>query len=169
MKTRSSKSQKIDISPKGLIHGLSPKIGIFPTFLLANIGQENAFYHILQRKSNFLGYKNKKFKKSKNWHFSKGDNPWFWSKKGHFSNFFFWHYRQKKVVYDIQERENPFRGYKNNKFKKTKNGHFSTIFFFRQYRPGKCLLRYSPTKKQLSRLLKQELQKVEKLTFFQRG
>ena len=129
MKTRSSKSQKIDISPKGLIHGLSPKIGIFPTFLLANIGQENAFYHILQRKSNFLGYKNKKLKKSKNWHFSKGDNPWFWSKKGHFSNFFFWQYRQKKVVYDIQERENPFRGYKNNKFKKTKNGHFSTIFF----------------------------------------
>ena len=35
-------------------------------FFLANIGQENAFYHILQRKSNFLGYKNKKFKKSKN-------------------------------------------------------------------------------------------------------
>ena len=46
-----------------------------------------------------------------------------------FFQLFFWHYRQKKVVYDIQERENPFRGYKNNKFKKTKNGHFSTIFF----------------------------------------
>ena len=34
-----------------------------------------------------------------------------------------------------------------------------------EYRPGKCLLRYSRTKKTLSRLSKQEVQKVEKLTF----
>ena len=42
-------------------------------------------------------------------------------------------------------------------------------FLFKQYGPEKCLLRYSPTKKQLSRLLKQELQEVEKWTFLQRG
>ena len=30
-----------------------------------NISQENVFYDILERKNNFLGYKNKKFKKSK--------------------------------------------------------------------------------------------------------
>ena len=54
-----------------------------------NIDQENVFYDILERKNAFLGYKNKKFKKLKNWHFSKGVNPLFWSKKGHFSNFFF--------------------------------------------------------------------------------
>ena len=35
-------------------------------FFLGNIGQENVFYDILQRKNAFLGYKNKKFKKSKN-------------------------------------------------------------------------------------------------------
>ena len=45
---------------------------------------------------------------------------------------------------------------------------FFQSFFFRKYRPGKCLLRYSGTKKRLSTLLKQEVQKVEKLTFFQR-
>ena len=28
-------------------------------------------------KNAFLDYKNKKFKKSKNWDFSKGVNPWF--------------------------------------------------------------------------------------------
>ena len=56
---------------------------------LGNIGQEIVFYDILERKDAFLGYKNKKFKKSKNWHFSKGVNSWFWSKNGHFSNFFF--------------------------------------------------------------------------------
>ena len=51
-------------------------MAIFPTFFfLSNIGQEIVFYDILKRKNAFLGYKNKKFKKSKNWHFSKGINP----------------------------------------------------------------------------------------------
>ena len=31
-----------------------------------NIGQENVFYDILERKNAFLGYKNNKLKKSKN-------------------------------------------------------------------------------------------------------
>ena len=64
-------------------------MAIFPTFFLGNIEQENVFYDILKGKISFLGYKNKKFKKSKNWHFSKGVNPWVLSKNGHFSNFFF--------------------------------------------------------------------------------
>ena len=46
---------------------------------------------------------------------------------------------------------------------------FFLTFFFRQNRPGKCLLRYFTTKKLLSRLQKQKVLKVEKLTFFQRG
>ena len=32
-------------------------------------------------------YKNNKFKKSKNWDFSKGVSPWLWSKYGNFSAF----------------------------------------------------------------------------------
>ena len=87
LKTRSLKRRKIDIFPKGLTHGFWSKNGHFSNFFfLANIGQENVFYDILERKNAFLGYKNKKFKTSKNWHFSKGVNPWFWSKNGHFSN-----------------------------------------------------------------------------------
>ena len=35
-------------------------------FSLGNIDQENVFYNILQRKTAFLGYKNKTFKNSKN-------------------------------------------------------------------------------------------------------
>ena len=100
----------------------------FQVSFLCNIGQQNVFYDILERKNPFLSYKKKKFNKSKNWHFSKGVNAWFWSKNGHFSN-----------------------------------------FFFRQYRPAKCLLRYSRTKKRLSKLWKQVLQNVKKVTFFQRG
>ena len=66
IKTRISKSRKIDIFSKGLTHGFGPKMAIFQTFFLGNIGQENVFYDILQRKNAFLGYKNKKFKYSKN-------------------------------------------------------------------------------------------------------
>ena len=58
-------------------------------FFSGNIGQENVFYDIWEKKNTFLGDKNKKFNKSKNGHFSKGVNPLFWSKNGHFSNFFF--------------------------------------------------------------------------------
>ena len=61
----------------------------FQLLFLGNVGKENVFYDILERKNAFLGYKNKKFKKLKNWHFSKGVNPWFLSKTGHFSNFYF--------------------------------------------------------------------------------
>ena len=38
----------------------------FQLFFIGNIGQKNLFYDILERKSDFLGYKNKKFKQSKN-------------------------------------------------------------------------------------------------------
>ena len=52
-------------------------MAIILTFFLGNIGQENVFYDILERKNAFLRYKNKKFKKSKNRHFTNGVNPWF--------------------------------------------------------------------------------------------
>ena len=38
----------------------------FRLFIEDNIGQENVFDDILEPKNAFLGYKNKKFKKSKN-------------------------------------------------------------------------------------------------------
>ena len=95
-------------------------MAIFQPFFLRNIGQENVFYGILQRKIPFLGYKNIKFKKSKIDIF-----PWFWSKNGHFSNFFGeGNTGQENVFYDILERKNAFLGYKNNNFKKSKNCNF---------------------------------------------
>ena len=105
---------------------LVQKWPFFQLLVLRNIGQENVFYDILERKNVILGSKNKKSKKSKNWHFSKGVNRWFWSKNGHFSNFFlFGNLRQENVFYDILEVKNSFWGYKNKKFKKSKNWHFS--------------------------------------------
>ena len=94
------------------------KIVFFPTFFLGNIGQENVFYDILERKNAFLSYKNKKFKKSKNWHFSSRVNPCFLSKNGHFFNFFFLgNIGQENIFYDILQRKKAFLSYKNKKFK----------------------------------------------------
>ena len=42
------------------------KWALFQLFFLGIIGQEILFYDILERKILFLGYKNKKFKESKN-------------------------------------------------------------------------------------------------------
>ena len=102
--------------------GLVQKWPFFQLLFLGNIGQENIFYDILKRKNAFLGYKNKNFKKPKNCHYSKGVNPWFLQKNGHFSKFFLLdNIDQENVFYDILERKNIFLAYKNKKFKKSKN------------------------------------------------
>ena len=71
------------------------------------------FYDISERKKALLGYKNKKFKKSKNWYFSEGVNPSFLDKNGHFCNFFFLgKIGQQNVFNYILERKNAFLGSK---------------------------------------------------------
>ena len=88
-------------------------------FFCGNIRKENVFYDILERKNAFLGYKNKKLKKSKNWHFFKRVNPWFWSKNSHFFKLFFLgNIGQENVFYDILERKNAFLGYKKKEVQK---------------------------------------------------
>ena len=124
---------------------LVQKSPVLQLFFLGNIAQDNVFYDILEWKHAFLGYKNNKFKKSKNYHFSKGVNLLFCSKNGHFFNFFLGNKNQKNVFYHILERKNVFLGSKKKKFKKpknwhfckgvnpwfwSKNGHFSNFFFF---------------------------------------
>ena len=80
IKTRSSKSQKIQIFLKGLVQNvqklrffqrgqsmvLVKNCPLFHFFISGNIGQQNAFYDSLERKNAFLCYTNNKFKKSKN-------------------------------------------------------------------------------------------------------
>ena len=139
----------------------------FQLFVLGNIGRENLFYDILERKIAFLGYKKKKFKKSNIGHFSKGVNPWFWFKNGDFSRFFFFRqYRPGKCLLRCSRTKSSFLSYKNKKFYNWKNWHFLKWvnpcfwsktgnffnFFFRHYWAGKCLLLYSRTKKSFSSL-----------------
>ena len=44
---------------------LVQKWPVFHLFFLGNIGKENVFFYILERKNDFLGYKKKMFKKQK--------------------------------------------------------------------------------------------------------
>ena len=142
-KRKVKKSKSWDFS-KGVNPWFWSKIVHFSMGFLSHIGQENVFYDILERKNASLGYKKKKFKKSKSWDFSKGVNSWFWSKIVHFSMGFLSNIGQENLFYDILERKNAFLAHKNTKFKKlkiwdfskgvnpwfwSKNGHFSIVFF----------------------------------------
>ena len=92
-KKKSFKSRNIDIFPKRLVHCFGQKWPFFNLFFLGNIGQDNVFYDILERKNNFLGYKNKKFKKSKNYQFFKGLDHGFGPKQPFFQLILFTPYR----------------------------------------------------------------------------
>ena len=88
---------------------LVQKWPLFQLLFLGNRGQENVFCDILDREKTFLGYKNKNFKQTKTWHFSKRVNLRFCSKNDHLSNFFFLaKIGQENVFYDILERKNAF-------------------------------------------------------------
>ena len=78
------------------------------------------FYDILEPKNTFLNYKNEKFKKLKNVHFSKGLTHAFGPKMASFPTFFLGNIGQENVFYDILEPKNTFLGYKNTEFKRSK-------------------------------------------------
>ena len=104
---------------KGVNPWFWSKIGHFSIFLfLSVIGQEKVFYDILERKNAFLGYKNSKFKKWKNFDFSRGVNPWFWSEIGHFSIFGFQAIQARKKFFTIFQNEKmPFQIIKTTSLK----------------------------------------------------
>ena len=112
VKTRSSKSRKIYIFPKGLTPGFGPYMAFFPTFFFSAILVRKMIFTIFQNeKMPFQAIKTSSSKSRKIAIFPKGLTHGFGPKMAIFRT-----------------------------------------LFFRQYRPGKCLLRYSRTKKHLSRL-----------------
>ena len=109
MKTRSSKSQKIGIVTKGLVHGSGQKLVIYREFLLGGeIGAEKCVYDILQGRNAFLNYENTKFKKSINLDFYKGVHG-FGQKLVLFPDFYFNENRPEKCVLgNSRKEETPF-------------------------------------------------------------
>ena len=59
---------------------LIKNLKIFHLIIFGKIREESVFDDILERKKASLDYKKQKVKKVKNWDFSKGVSPWFWSK-----------------------------------------------------------------------------------------
>ena len=105
---------------------LVQKWSFFHLFFLGNIGQQNLLNDILERKKAFLSYKNKKFKKAKNWNFPKRLTHGFGRKMAIFPTFFFLVYIvQENIFYVILERKNAVLDFQNNSFKKSKNWQFS--------------------------------------------
>ena len=86
-------------------------MAIFQLFFLGNVGQNNVFYDILERKNAFLSYKKKKFKKTKNLHFSQGLIHGFGPKMAIFPTVFFKeNMGEENVFYDILQRKSAFLG-----------------------------------------------------------
>ena len=119
-------------------------------------------------KSPFYAIKSRSSKSRKIDISPKGVNPWFWSKHCHFlSTFFFRQYRQGKcLIRYSRTKKTFFFAIKATSSKRRKIDIFTkglthgfcpkkTIIptcFSRQYRQGKCLSGYSRTKKLLSTL-----------------
>ena len=64
IKTRSSKSQKMAIFPKGLTLGFGLKMAIFLNYFKAIQARKMSFTKFQNEKNAFLGYRNKNFKKN---------------------------------------------------------------------------------------------------------
>ena len=57
IKTGRLKSRKIEIFPKGLVHGFGPKLTIFPCFFLDNVGHENVLMIFQSERTSFYDIK----------------------------------------------------------------------------------------------------------------
>ena len=69
---------------------LVKKWDLFPPFYFWQNREEKSLWpYSRKEKRPFLDYNNKKEKTSKNWPFSTGVSPWFWSKNGILSTFLF--------------------------------------------------------------------------------
>ena len=154
IKTETKNSQKLGLFQRGQSMVLVKHLKIFHLFIFRKISQHNAFDNILERKKAFLDYKKQKVKTVKNWDFSKGVSPWFWSKILKFSTFLFLAKLVSIMRLTIfQKGKKLFQTIKNTKLKKSKIGIFpkglvhgfgqkfenSPCFYFWQNQLAKCV------------------------------
>ena len=162
-KTRSSKSGKMYIFPKGLTHGFGPKMAVFPIFFFWEIYAGKMSFTISQsEKTHFQAIKTSSPKSRKIDLSLKGLTHGFGPKMAIFPTFIFGQYRPGKCLLRCSRAKGRLsRLQKQDDQKVEKKGlthgfgpkmaMFPT-FIFGQYRRGKCVLRYSRAKRRLSRL-----------------
>ena len=162
IKKRSSKSRKIAIFPKGLTHGFGQKMAIFPCLFFRQYSPGKFVFTIFQNKKNvFLAHKKRSSKSRKIEIFTQGLTHGFGQKVAIFACFIFFEIQARKMCFIIfQKKKTPFQPRKTRRSSSRKIeifpkglthgfGQKMAIFpclFFRQYRPGKCVLQYSNKK-----------------------
>ena len=102
IKTRRSRSRKIDIFPKGLTHGFGPKNAIFPNFFfLAIQGRKMPFTIFYNARTPFYAIKTRCSRSRKIDIFPKGLTHGFGPKNAIFPNFFFLAIQGRKMPFTI--------------------------------------------------------------------
>ena len=102
IKTKSLKSRKIKIFPKGLTHGFGPKMAMFPTFCFQEIQARKMCFTIFQKKKKtFYVLKTRSSRSRKIAIFSKGLNHGFGPEMAIFPTFCFQAIQAKKVCFTI--------------------------------------------------------------------
>ena len=167
IKTRSSKNRKLDIFFKKVNPWFWSKNGHFSNFSFRQYRLEKCFLRYCRAKNRLSRLQKQEVKKVEKFTcFQRGQPMVLVQKWLFFQKIFLGNIGQENVCQDILERKNAFLVYKYKKFKEWKIDIFIKgltqafglkiaifeTFFFRQYRPGKCLLRYPRAKKRLSRL-----------------
>ena len=122
IKTRSSKTRKIDIFPKGLTHGFAPKMAIFPTFIFQEIQSRKMSFTISQNeKTPFQAIKLKSFKTERIDIFLKGLIHGFGPKMAIFETFICKEIEVNEISFTIfQNGKMPFQAIKKRTSKTQK-------------------------------------------------
>ena len=119
IKTRSSKSRKIDIFPNGLTHGFGPKMAIFPIFFFQVIQvRKMSFMIFYNEKTPVQAIKTRSSKSRKIDIFPKGLTHGFGPKMAIFPSFFFQAIQARKMSFMIfQSEKTPFQSIKTRRSK----------------------------------------------------
>ena len=124
-KTRSSKSRKIAIFPKGLTHGFGPKTAIFPTFFFQAIKASKISFTIFQNQKRPFQAEKTRSSKSRNIDiFLKGLTHGFGPKMANFPTFFWSIYGRKTSFTIFQNEKTPFQAIKTRSLKVEKLAFF---------------------------------------------
>ena len=128
IKTRSSKSRKIDIFSNGLTHCFSPKMAIFPTFIFQEIYARKKSFTIFQNENTpFQATKTRSSKTQKNGIFPKGLTHGFGPKIAIFPIFIFYEIQANKMSFTtFQNEKAPFQASKIRSSKLHKLTFFQT-------------------------------------------
>ena len=123
IKTRSSKSRKIEIFSKRLTHGFNKKNGLFSmSFFYVIQARKMCFTKFQNEKTHFQPIKKRSSKSRKIEIFPKALTHGFGQKTAIFSSLsFFCTIGQENEIYNIPEQKNACLAYKNNTFKQWKN------------------------------------------------